>query len=127
MTDTPTRLHWLKFNPSEWQGRCSSLEDAEYGFYHRIVEVLWSTPGNRIAKPALIARMRLHRDPERMAMLDQLIHGQELREDEDGMIDCPSLHEAFEDACRRAAIASKGGQAKAQKARAKREHDEIDF
>lgn len=128
MTENASRLHWLKFNPSEWQGRCSHLNDAEYGLYHRVVEVLWRTPGNRMPKSDLSARLRLTRDSQRSEMLDQLVLGQELRIDQDDIIDCPHLHEAFTDACKRSLDAAKGGQARAAKARSLREEKEdIDF
>lgn len=120
--EVPQRLHWLKYNPSEWQGRCNLLSDAEYGLYHRVVEVLWRTPGNRVSRADLALRLRLSRDLAREAMLDQLIQDQELRLDADGMLDIPFLHEAFNDAVARSENASRGGQRAAANRRARAPH-----
>ena len=120
-TETPQRsLHWLKYNPTEWQGRCSQLSDAEYGLYHRVVEVLWRTDGTKIAKDVLAIRLRLAKDPERAEMLEQLILLQELRE-EDGMIDIPFLHDEYAQAISRSKNGATGGIKAAANRRAKQE------
>ena len=120
--EAPRNLHWIKYNPSEWQGRCSLLTDAEYGLLHRIVEVLWRTPGNRISRDDLAGRLRLARDPAREAMLDQLIADQELRMGADGMPDIPFLHDAFNNAVARSENASKGGRRAAANRKAQATH-----
>lgn len=106
--ESPGRLHWLKYNPTEWHGRFCDLSDAEYGLYHRIVERLWRTPGQKLAKDVLAAHLRLSTNAERAAMFERLLLLQELRE-EAGMIDIPFLHETFAEAVARSAAGSRGG------------------
>ena len=36
------RLHWLKYNPTEWHGRFCDLSDAEYGLYKVSPLLEWS-------------------------------------------------------------------------------------
>ncbi len=125
--ETNSRLHWLKYNPSEWQGRTFALSDAEYGLFHRTLEILWRTPGNRVSKVDLVSRLRITSGSDRATCLESLLAGQELRIDTDGMIDIPDLHAEFADACKRGEDAAKGGRAKAAKARAVPQPEEIDF
>lgn len=94
------RLHWLKFNPSEYMGICSGLEDAEIGLFHRIVEKLWATPGNSLLREDLMHRLRIKKGSEAEERFDGLI-GCVIFVDESGFVSIPKLQEAFQDAISR--------------------------
>jgi len=112
-TNTNTRLHWIKYNPTEWQGHCSALTDAEYGLYHRAVEKLWVAPGNVLHLDDLRRRLRIEPNTDRSACFDRLL-GMELRLSPNKMVDIQVLHEAAAAAIARSTKASLGGQRKAE-------------
>jgi hypothetical protein len=117
--NTQSRLHWIKYNPTEWQGLFYHLSDAEYGLLHRTVELLWRIPGNRVPRADLERLLRIGSDTGRAATLAKLIDGQEICIDLEGNAYMPHLHEAFEDAVNRVEVASRGGQKRAANARAR--------
>jgi hypothetical protein len=116
-SETNSRLFWLKYNPTEWQGRCSALSDAEYGLYHRVIDRLWATPGNRLRKDDIMRRLRIQPATERAECFERLL-GVELRISPEDIVDSPELHEEFAAAVTRSSVAGKGGRAKAAKVRA---------
>jgi len=99
------RLHWIKFNPTEWNGMFSELTDEEYGMLLRVVAKLWATPGNRMTEAQLLADLRLQPDSHRATVL-RALYGYALRVEDDGQIFIPALHEAFADAVRRSSQAA---------------------
>ncbi len=114
MTTAPAKsgkLHWIKFNPTEWLGMFSELSDEEYGLLHRVIAKLWATPGNRMTEAELMTELRLQPDSHRAAVLRGLI-GYALRDAGDGTLYIPALDEAFADVARRTADAKRASEAR---------------
>lgn len=100
-TPKPAKLHWMKFNPTEWLGMFSELTDEELGLLHRVIAKLWAVPGNRLTEAALLAELRIQSCSPRADVLRGLI-GYALKDSGDGMLGIPALNEAFTDVARRA-------------------------
>jgi len=96
----PAKLHWLKYNPAEWEGMFPRLTDQEWGLFHRIVARLWATPGNRLSLEGLLSALRERPGGKRAKAIDGLI-GYALVKDEAGLLYVPALDDAFSDAIRR--------------------------
>ena len=130
MTAAPPKsgkLHWIKFNPTEWLGMFPELTDEEYGLLHRVVAKLWALPGNRMTEAALLADLRLRPDSHRAAILRGLI-GYALKDAGDGTLFIPALDEAFADVARRVADAKTAAGARwAKTAKQRRPSDPLDF
>jgi len=107
----PGKLHWIKFNPTEWLGMFPEVTDEEYGLLHRVIAKLWAVPGNRITEAALLAELRLQPDSHRAGVLRGLI-GYALRVDGDGALFIPALDDAFAEVTRRNADAKKAAEAR---------------
>ena len=107
----PERLHWIKFNPTEWIGMFPDLTDEEYGMLHRVIAKLWSVPGNRLSETDLLASLRLTPESQRAAVLRGLI-GYALRVAQDGLIFQPALDEAFTEVVTRSKAAATGAAAR---------------
>ncbi|MEO5690111.1 MAG: hypothetical protein ABIR54_22350 [Burkholderiaceae bacterium] len=107
----PEKLHWIKFNPTEWLGMFPELTDEEYGMLHRVIAKLWAVPGNRLSESDLMTDLRLTPDSHRAALLRGLI-GYALKVSNDGLIFIPALHEAFADAVGRSAQAAAASSAR---------------
>lgn len=88
------RLHWIRFNPSEWLGICAGLDDAEIGMFHRIVEKLWSTPGNTMRREDLMQRLRIKAGSEAETRFIGLIGCVSFVDSQD-CIFIPQVNEAF--------------------------------
>lgn len=107
----PDRLHWLKFNPTEWQGSYSELSDEEYGLFHRAIAKLWATPGNRLTFSALLGELRVKPGSKREKVLRGLT-GYALREDGEGLLYVPDLDSAVTDAIKRGSAGAAGAAAR---------------
>lgn len=131
MTKTKGRLPWMKFNPTEWMGRCSELSDAELGLFHRVLEKLWATPGNALTKGELMLRMRIRPGDDRERLMESLF-GYVLFVDEEGQAHIPELHDALAEAIARsqagkAASAQRWRKEQAKQERAPGRSADIDF
>ena len=127
----PAKLHWIKFNPTEWLGMFPELTDEEYGLLHRVIAKLWAAPGNRMSEAALLTDLRLKPDSHRAVILHGLI-GYALRDAGDGTLCMPALNDAFADVERRVADAKRGAEARWAKTQPKasygpQEGDPTDF
>jgi hypothetical protein len=98
-TTTDGRLHWIKFNPTEWLGICDGMSDAEFGMFHRVLAKCWATPGNTIPLDDLRRKLRIRDGDERDQLLKGLL-GFVLENGPDG-VTIPELQEAFKDAVNR--------------------------
>lgn len=108
------KLHWLKFNPTEWLGMFPELSDQELGMLHRVIAKMWATPGNRMSEDALLTELRLKHDESRAAVLRGLV-GYALRDAGDGTLFIPALDDAFADMLRRVEDAQRAAGARWQK------------
>lgn len=108
------RLHWIKFNPTEWLGMFPDITDEEYGLLHKVVAKLWSTPGNRLSEADLLTCLRLTSDSPRAAVLRGLI-GYALRVSDDGLVYLPALDDAFAEVMTRSQAAATGAAARWKK------------
>jgi len=108
------RLHWIKFNPTEWLGMFPEVSDEEYGMLHKVIARLWAAPGNRLSETNLMASLRLTPESPRAAVLRGLI-GYALKVSEDGLIFLPALDEAFLDVATRSKAAATGAAARWKK------------
>ncbi len=117
MTATPTprgrpeKLHWIKYNPTEWLGMYPELNDEEYGLFHRIIAKLWSTPGNRLNREALLTELRVPVGSHRAELMAGLI-GYALKADDAGGLFVPAIDDAFADVVRRGQAATAGATAR---------------
>jgi uncharacterized protein YdaU (DUF1376 family) len=98
-TTTDGRLHWIKFNPTEWLGICDGMSDAEFGMFHRVLAKCWATPGNTIPLDDLKRKLRIRDSDDRDDVLKGLL-GFVLENGPDG-VTIPQLQEAFNDAVNR--------------------------
>lgn len=105
------RLHWIKYNPNEWQGRYGELTDEEYGLFHRIIARLWATPGNRLTTEDLLIGLRVKPNSKRARLLQGLI-GYALQVDGDGLLFVSAIDDAFADATRRSKAGSTAANAR---------------
>lgn len=119
-TNITTRLPWIKYDPTEWQARFSSISDSEYGLLQRIVAILWRTPGIRIPKDDLIIQLRINPNTEvgreRATNLETLFAAKDIRIDDEGRVFMPELEVAFGDAVERSQKAKKAAAARYDKA-----------
>jgi hypothetical protein len=113
----PGKLHWLKFNPTEWLGMFPELTDEEYGLLHRVIAKLWAAPGNRMSEAELLADLRLQPASHRANVLHGLI-GYALKDAGDGTLFIPALDDAFVEVARRVADAKKAAEARWPKTQA---------
>lgn len=105
------RLHWIKYNPNEWQGLYGQLTDEEYGLLHRIIARLWATPGNRLGPEDLLTGLRIKTGSKRANLVTGLI-GYALKVDAAGLLYLPAIDDAFADALKRGKAGAAGASAR---------------
>lgn len=120
------RLHWIKYNPTEWQGQFCDLTDEEYGLFHRVCARLWATSGNRMPLADLMQSMRVPAGSPRAVLIERLM-GYALKEGSDGRLHVPVLDEAFADVVKRSTAAKTGSSARWAGRKAPKETNSVDF